>query len=112
MSVVCTRLGANDPWGAGHGMFRKRDPQGQLLEATWLLPAEKRDRIEKTWAQQFRERALPLIEEEPFAPLFHEDNGRPNKPAQIVLGVLILKEMWDLTDEEALEQLEFSLLWQ
>jgi len=28
-----------------------------------------------------------------------------------VLGVHILKEMFDLTDEEALEQLEFNLLW-
>ena len=29
-----------------------------------------------------------------------------------VLGVLLLKEMFALTDAEALEQLEFSLLWQ
>jgi hypothetical protein len=97
---------------SGVGMFRKRDPQSSLLETTWLLPPEKVARLAKTWAQPFRERALPLIEEEAFAPLFHEDNGRPNKPAQIVLGVLILKEMYDLTDEEALEQLEFNILWQ
>ena len=30
---------------------------------------------------------------------------------QTVLGVHLLKEMFNLTDDEALEQLEFNLLW-
>ena len=30
---------------------------------------------------------------------------------QTVLGVLVLKEMFDLTDVETLEELEFNLLW-
>lgn len=93
-------------------MFRKRDPQAMLFETSNMLPAEKRARLDKTWAQVYRERALSLIREEPFAPLFDADNGRPNSPVQVVVSVLILKEMFDLTDDEALEQLEFSLLWQ
>jgi hypothetical protein len=44
--------------------------------------------------------------------LYCDDNGRPNQPVATVLGVLLLKEMFALTDAEALEQLEFSLLWQ
>ena len=39
------------------------------------------------------------------------DMGRPNRAVQTVLGVLVLKEMFDLTDMEALEELEFNLLW-
>ena len=39
------------------------------------------------------------------------DNGRPNRAVQSVLGVHLLKEMFNLTDDEALEQLEFNLLW-
>ena len=54
---------------------------------------------------------MPLIDEELFAPLYCDDNGRPNKAVSVVLGVLLLKEMFNLTDEEALEQLEFNLLW-
>ena len=34
------------------------------------------------------------------------DNGRPNRAVQTVLGVHLLKEMFNLTDDEALEQLE------
>jgi len=52
-----------------------------------------------------------LIDEGLFAPLYCDDNGRPNKPVSVVFGVLLLKEMFNMTDEEALEQLEFNLLW-
>jgi hypothetical protein len=93
-------------------MFRKRDMQSVLFEPTNLFTPEKRARLDKTWAHAFRVHALPLIKEEPFAPLFDEGNGRPNSPAQVVVSVLILKEMFNLTDDEALDQLEFNLQWQ
>lgn len=60
----------------------------------------------------FRAKALPLIEEEKFAHLFHDDNGRPNKPVQTVIGLHILKEMYDLTDMDALERLDYGLDFQ
>ena len=63
------------------------------------------------WAEVFRNEALVLIEEERFAPMYSPDMGRPNRAVQTVLGVLVLKEMFDLTDMEALEELEFNLLW-
>lgn len=92
-------------------MFRKKDPQGSLFETSNLLPAAKAQRLRASWAEPFRARALPLIDEDLFAPLYCDDNGRPNRPVQTVFGVLLLKEMFGLTDAEALEQLEFSLLW-
>jgi hypothetical protein len=92
-------------------MFRQKDPQSSLFETSNLVPEAKARRLHASWAETFRVHALPLIEEEQFAPLYCEDNGRPNRPVQTVFGVLLLKEMFGLTDEEALEQLEFSLLW-
>jgi hypothetical protein len=92
-------------------MFRKRSPQSNIFECSNLVPRKKAKRLEKSWAEPFRARALPLIDEERFAPLYCQDNGRPNQPVQVVFGTLILKEMFNLTDEEALEQLEFNLLW-
>jgi hypothetical protein len=71
----------------------------------------KAQRLQASWADTFRHRALPLIDEEIFAPLYCEDNGRPNQPVEMVFGVLLLKDMFSLTDAEALEQLEFNLLW-
>ena len=92
-------------------MFRKKDPQGSLFETSNLVPEAKARRLQASWAETFRARALPLIDEELFAPLYWDDNGRPNRPVQTVFAVHLLKEMFGLTDAEALEQLEFSLLW-
>ena len=92
-------------------MFRKRDPQLDLFEVSGYFPASKEDRLRRSWADTFRNKALPLINEELFAPMYCPDNGRPNIPVEVVLGVLILKEIYNLTDEESLEQLEFNLLW-
>ena len=92
-------------------MFRKKDPQSSLFETSNLVPEAKARRLQASWAETFRAGALPLIEEELFAPLYCDDNGRPNRPVQTVFCVHLLKEMFDLTDAEALEQLEFSLLW-
>jgi len=93
-------------------MFRKRDPQGSLFETSNLVPPAKARRLQASWAETFRGRALPLIDEALFAPMYCDDNGRPNRSVQTVFGVLLLKETFNLTDVEALEQLEFSLLWQ
>lgn len=71
----------------------------------------KRVRLEGTWAHQYRSHALPLIDEGRFAKYFDPDNGRPNKSVRLIMGVLILKEIKNLTDEEALEQLEWNTAW-
>jgi len=92
-------------------MFRKRDPQGTLFASSNLVPAAKARRLQASWAETFRARALPLIDEAVFAPLYCDDNGRPNRAVQTVFGVHLLKEMFGLTDAEALEQLEYNLLW-
>ena len=92
-------------------MFRKKDSQRNLFESRNLVPPAKARRLQASWAETFRTRALPLIDEEMFAPLYCDDNGRPNQPVQTVFGVLLLKEMFALTDAEALDNLEFNLLW-
>lgn len=93
-------------------MFRKRNPQGSLFESSFLLPPEKQKRLDKTWAGQFRDKALPLIDEQAFADFYCRDNGRPNRAVQTIVGFLILKEMFDLTWDGALGALEYDLRWQ
>jgi hypothetical protein len=92
-------------------VFRSRDPQESLWQSEFLIPPQKAKRLERSWAEVFRMRALPLIDEARFAPLYSPDNGRPNRAVETVLGVLLLKERFNLTDAEALEELEFNLLW-
>ena len=92
-------------------MYRKRNPQDSLFDMDYFLPPAKAQRLEASWAETFQHRALPLIDEDLFAPLYCEDAGRPNRPVETVFGVLLLKEMFNLTDMEALDQLEFNLQW-
>ena len=92
-------------------MYRARNPQESLFGTSNLVPPDKAKRLQASWAEGFRAHALPLIDEEVFAPLYCADTGRPNRPVQTVFGVLLLKEMHGLTDAEALEQLEFNLQW-
>ena len=89
-------------------MFRIRDPQESLWQSQFLVTPKKAKRLERSWAEVFRNEALPLIDEDRFAPMYCMDNGRPNRAVQTVLGVHLLKEMFNLTDDEALEQLEFN----
>ena len=93
-------------------MFKKTNPQQSLLESQWLLPAEKRERLRGSWAQVFRDQILPLIDEEPFRPFFEANNGQPNKSIRLLVGLHLLKERFDLTDDEVVESLEFNLAWQ
>jgi hypothetical protein len=90
-------------------MFRKKSPQRTLNQTDLLLPPEKLARLKKTWAWAFREHALSLIREEAFREIYCPDNGRPNIPVKTIVGLLIIKEMFDLTDEEVLNRLEYDL---
>ncbi len=92
-------------------MFRRRSPQRDLFASSQLMPEQKRARLKSSWAEVFRTQALKLIHEEEFADLYSADNGRPNRAVETILGVLILKEMFDLTDAGALDALEYNLQW-
>ena len=60
-------------------MFRARDPQESLWQSQFLVTPKKAKRLEGRWAEVFRNEALPLIDEELFAPMYCADNGRPTE---------------------------------
>ena len=92
-------------------MFRATDPQESLLQSLFLVPLAKRKRMERSWAQVFHDRILPLIDEELFRAGFCDDNGRPNTSIRLLVAIHLLKAWFDLTDEQVLENVEFNLLW-
>jgi len=93
-------------------MFRPTSPQRPLFGVEHLIDPIKRERLARTWAHQYRLHALPLIDESRFATYFDASNGRPNKSVRMIVSVLVLKEVFDLTDQEALEELEWNTAWQ
>jgi hypothetical protein len=72
---------------------------------------KRRKLLDASWAGFFRREILPELPVEKLAPAFHEFNGRPTKEMYTTLSVLIFQQMFDLTDEETVRQLAFSLEW-
>lgn len=93
-------------------MYRPTVPQLSLMESKYLVNEKKRARLERSWAEAFRQQVLPLIDEEVFRECFCADNGRPNASIRMLVGLHLLKEADDLTDEQILDALEFNLQWQ
>ena len=94
-------------------MHVPKSSQGSFSEiGSWLYPS-KIDRVRESWAGPFREHILPMLldAEKRFADLYSKNMGAPNKPVSVILGILILKEMNDLTDRAALQEFEFSMQW-
>ncbi|MBP9948287.1 MAG: transposase [Vicinamibacteria bacterium] len=92
-------------------MFRKTSPQTTLFESQFLVSPEKAARMAKSWAEPFRQRVLPLVDEEAFRSAFCEDNGRPNTSIRLLVGLHLLRDWHDMTDAEVVEQLEYNMLW-
>lgn len=92
-------------------MFQPTNPQISLLECQFLLPSDKLARLQRSWAEAFQKRILPLIDEEVLRDAFSEDSGRPNKSIRLLVGLHLLKEWNDLTDEQVLDSFEFNLQW-
>jgi hypothetical protein len=97
----------------GADMFRPSDCQGKLFDAGGLMTPHKKAACEKSWAGPFYEKALPILfrAEPEFAEFYDERMGRPNCPVALLVGLHILKEMFNLTDMEALGALEFDTRW-
>jgi hypothetical protein len=95
-------------------MFVSKSPQESFFDNIFWMPPEVLERLEKSWAGVFREHILPLLieSEKQFSFLYSPNMGAPCKNVAEIIGLLILKEMNDLTDKEILEHLQFDLQWQ
>ena len=95
-------------------MFRPKSSHPPADDLLSVLPEAKQKRLASQWPGIFRREILPMLveAEADFAGLYHGRLGAPNKPVAELLGILILKEFHDYTDEQTLEAVEFNLQWQ
>ena len=81
-------------------------------DVLWGLTDREKRMLEKSWAKPFAERIFPLIDESKFACLYSDKASRPNTPVNICVGALILKELFNMTDEEMVDSLVFDVRFQ
>lgn len=83
----------------------------QMFDPWWYLGPKRKKLLEKSWPGLFKEYILNELPVEKIARHFKYDFGRPTKELYCALGVLVLQQMQDLTDEEAITQLAFNTQW-
>ena len=86
--------------------------QLSIFDRSLRLTERERKCLEKSWAKVFSDEIFPAIDEERFRVLYSENASRPNTPVNIIVGALIIKELFDLSDDEMVENLMLDIHYQ
>ena len=69
------------------------------------LTAREQKALERSWAKIFADEIFPAIDEKRFSVLYSDKASRPNTPVNVIVGALIIKELFDYSDDEMVENL-------
>ena len=89
----------------------KNHNQKELFDPWEFLGPKRRQKLDRSWPGLFRNEILKELPVDKFVPFFRADFGRSTKELYTVLGVLVLQETLDLTDNETVDQLAFNTQW-
>lgn len=93
-------------------MYKKTNPQQKLFGVDTQLSARLRTRLKASWAHLFKVEILPILLrcEDQYAILYGK-TGRPNFSVARVLGLCLLQELNNLSDQQALDAFGFDIRW-
>jgi len=93
-------------------MYKQTSPQQKLFGVETQISPSLRGRLESSWAHLFRCEVLPILfrKEDDYAMLYGT-TGRPNFSVARLLGLCLLQEWNDLSDQEALDTFSFDIRW-
>lgn len=83
--------------------------QTSIFDAASNLTQREVKMLERSWAKYFAENIFSAIDEESFKVLYSDCPSRHNTPVNVIIGALIIKEIFQLTDEEIVETLPFDI---
>lgn len=91
-------------------MFRENNDhlQNNLFNSLYGMDQRLAQKLQNSWAALFYEHVFCKIDESLFAPLYSNDNGRPNFPVNILMGLDLIKEIREYTDEVLLDEYAFN----
>ena len=79
-----------------------------VLHTFAQLNSKRAKSIRKLLGKGFCGGDFPAIDKKPFAVLYSDKASRPNTPVNVTVGALIIKELFDYTDDEMVENLMFD----
>lgn len=84
-----------------------------MKDALLNLPPRVKEFVEKSWTAGFSDIVFPVINKKRFAVLYSDNPAsRPNTLVNAIIGALIIKELFGLTDEELLESILCDIRFQ
>ena len=87
--------------------------QMAMYDSLLSLTERERKHLMSSWAETFSKKIFPFIEEDRFSVLYSDNPAsRPNYPVNIYFGLLILREIFNQSDEEVLNSLMFDIRYQ
>lgn len=89
----------------------KSDKQPYIFDQFSHLGPKRRCLLDESWAGVFRNEILPELPVDDLRKHYHETDGRPTNEMYSMVGLMILQQMHDLTDAEAIEQFAFNIKW-
>jgi hypothetical protein len=93
-------------------MYKKTNSQQKLFGVDTPLSPRLRRRLESSWAHLFKREILPILlrNEDQYAILYGK-TGRPNFSVARVLGLCLLQEFNNMSDQQALDTFSFDIRW-
>jgi len=92
-------------------IYAKDHKTGDLFSPFDILGKKRLKLLQKSWAELFRWQILPKLPVDALASCFSREFGRPTKELYSMMGLMLLQQMHDMTDEEAVQQFAFNLQW-
>ena len=93
--------------------FRANDCQQLSIFDSFLgLTAREQKALKRSWAKVFADEIFPEIDEQRFSVLYSDKDSRPNTPVNVIIGALIIKELFDLSDDDMVENLMLDSRYQ
>ena len=83
--------------------------QLSIIDSFSGLTAREQKALENSWAHVFATEVFPAIDEKRFSVLYCNTPSRPNAPVNVIVGALIIKELFDYSDDEMVENLMLDL---
>ncbi len=93
-------------------MIRTNSSIPKLFDCLWFLGQKLQKQLRSTWAEVIRQHILPKLPVRELSESYRKDRGRPTKNLRTGLGLLVLQQMHDTTDEETVQRLGYDLRWQ
>jgi len=92
---------------------RNANYQISMFDPLNRMPKYLIDILKNSWCHAFREYIFPKINEERFSVLYSDNPAtRPNSPVNVIIGLLIIKEIFQDSDEELIGSLHFDIRYQ